>query len=122
MLQEGTHVGTVLEKQFLVGLENIFIRLREVELIVDVARDDNSWEQKLYLIQGCHIPCRFNLQKIIQQEFLAKCLDILSKCKSKWQEWCSLFKIATFHNILFLLYIGKIKYYFNIRPMKLKRV
>ena len=52
MLQEGTQVGTVLEKQSLVGLENIFIRLREVELIVDVARDDNSWEQKLYLIQG----------------------------------------------------------------------
>ena len=42
MMQEGTQVGTVLENQSFVGLENIFIRLREVELIVDVARDENS--------------------------------------------------------------------------------
>ena len=41
-MQEGTRVGTVREKKSLVGLENIFIRLREVELIVDVARDENS--------------------------------------------------------------------------------
>jgi hypothetical protein len=42
VVQEGTHVGTVLEKQSLVGLENIFFRLREVELIVNVAREENN--------------------------------------------------------------------------------
>ena len=43
MLQEGTDAGTVLEKQSLVGLEIIFIRSREVELVIDVARNENSW-------------------------------------------------------------------------------
>ena len=42
MLQEGTDVGTVLEKQSLVGLEIIFIRSRKVELVIDVARNENS--------------------------------------------------------------------------------
>ena len=27
----------------MVGLDIIFVRLREVELVVDVARDENSW-------------------------------------------------------------------------------